>query len=136
MKANVTKALLGILLIAVLATCVTGCRIRGHVDWPVIWVDEGHHGVSHEYYYYPDSEVYFDPGLHFWYWREGGEWRHGDRVPRDMRLGRREGFRSDADRPYALHDRVTERFHGGAERREAPRAGAPERRGDEAGRGR
>ena len=115
MKANLGKALLGMVAIAMLAACITGCVVttRGHVEWPVIWVDAEHHSASHTYYYYPGEEVYFDPGLSFYYWRDGGDWRHGREYPRGMRLGGRQRFESDAERPYGVHDRVVQRFRAG-----------------------
>lgn len=134
------KALLVILALVVLCTGITGCVIRagGHVDWPVLYVDEGNRGPLHNYYYYPDVDVYFDPGLSFYYWRDGGEWRHDRRLPRGIVLdnGHRRMFRSDARQPYALHDRVVQQYRSeGArnERRgtvEERRGAATERRGE------
>ena len=131
MRATGWKALPGILVLALLAVCVTGCVVtaRGHVDLPVVWVDEAHHGPLHDYYYYPGVDVYFDPSLSFYYWRDGDVWRHDRRAPRGIVLdsGHRRFFRSDAERPYDVHDRV-QRFPA-EDRREERRGAAEERRG-------
>ncbi len=73
----------------------------------VIYVDDAHRGHVYDYYYYPDVDIYFDPGLSVWYWRDGGAWRHNRDLPRRYRVDerRRYSFRSDVREPYRVHDR-------------------------------
>ena len=101
------------LLLAAACLCATACQIGIHGSWPVLWVDEGHPGPRHAYYYYPDARVYYDPGPSVYYWQESDGWRSDRRLPSHIVVGRerRVRFDSDADRPYIVHDRVVERFH-------------------------
>jgi hypothetical protein len=59
------------------------------------------------YYYYPDYEVYYYPRVHQYWWRDGGEWRHGDRSPSHFVLRDRDRVRIDMDhKPHTDHARV------------------------------
>lgn len=115
--------------IAALALATTGCvvAVRDHgggvavvetAETETIYLHEGHPGaVIHDYYYYPDAEVYFDPGLSLWFWYDGRIWARGRHLPRHYQVdeGHRRHFRSDAVRPHELHDRI--RAHQWDERR-------------------
>lgn len=85
------------------------------------YVDEGHHGALHDYYYYPGAGVYFDPIAISWYWHEGGGWHHGRDLPHHYRINERDrvSFHTDARHPYDMHDRVQRRAneHRGYEER-------------------
>lgn len=104
----------------------------------VIYADEAHRGTVHDYYYYPDVDIYFDPGIRLWYWNDGGRWRNDRALPRHYRIdeGRRYMFRSDAREPYRVHDRVIRDYRArgneGRNRRPVPppERGRPDYRGD------
>ena len=104
-----------VLLLAVLCIAMTGCVVTARGGWPVVWVGEEHNYPTHKYYYYPDVDVYFDPvpGLYFWF--GGDQWISGPVLPSPLVIQGRGviRFRSDADRPYIVHRRVTERFGPG-----------------------
>jgi hypothetical protein len=102
-----------ILLLAVLLVCMTACVITARGPGAVMWVDESHPGPRHAYYYYPDESIYFDPGLSLYYWHENDGWHHDRRSPRHIVSKRRVRFDSDADRPYLMHDKVSERYRPG-----------------------
>ena len=124
MKDKRLRLLLGVLVLAVLPLAMTACVITAEPNWPVVWVGPDHHEPLHEYTYYPDVNVYFDPipGLYFWF--DGGRWSSGHGLPHGYALrGRGERFRSDAHSPWEVHDRVAPRFHGQA--RPMERAGRP-----------
>lgn len=76
-----------------------------------IYVDEVHRGPIHEYYYYPGAEVYFDPFARNWFWFEGGVWRAGVVLPRHIHVieGDRVYLRTDARRPFEVHERFRPR---------------------------
>jgi hypothetical protein len=113
MKSKTMRLFLWTLLTTALCLCATACLIGIHGNWPVLWVDEGHPGPRHAYYYYPDAEVYYDPGPSLYYWHENDRWRSDNRLPDRIVIGRekRVRFESDAEKPYIMHDRVIERYH-------------------------
>jgi len=127
MKSKGLRLFRGILLLAVLTICVTACVIRARVPTVEIglgevWVDEAHHHPLHDYYYYPDVGVYFDPVPGLYFWLDGGRWISGPRLPGHIVIhGGRERFRTDADRPYVVHERVVERHRVERDRHERER---------------
>jgi hypothetical protein len=79
----------------------------------------GHEVYSYEYY--PDAEVYYEPHRHVYYWSEGGAWRSGPRVPRNIVL--RSSVRVDLDspEPYRHHDEVRTKYPRHTEEKERGR---------------
>ena len=63
---------------------------------------------KHEtYYYYPSTQVYYYPGVQRYYWREGREWRYGERLPRYFRLDRDKRVVLDLDyEPHTYHGKI------------------------------
>lgn len=96
-------------------------------DNTVYYLDERHHGAVRNYYYYPGADVYFDPIASDWFWLEGRSWRHGRRLPGHIRIDEhsRRSFRSDAGRPYEVHERVRGHLRGDLPRVPDPRHVAP-----------
>jgi len=102
-----------ILLLAVSSICMTACMITAQWHLPVVWVDDNHHQQrpQHNYYYYPDVNVYYDPGPSIYFWFENDNWHHDRRLPSHIRVPKNHiRFRSDADKPYNVHDKVVERY--------------------------
>ena len=101
-----------ILLLAVSSICMTACMVNAQWRLPV-WIDDNHHQhqPQHDYYYYPDVNVYYDPGPSIYFWFENDNWHHNRRLPSHIRVPKRHiRFRSDADRPYNVHEKVVERY--------------------------
>ncbi|MGD0651739.1 MAG: hypothetical protein ABSA97_11475 [Verrucomicrobiia bacterium] len=99
------------------ALLLIGCyddRPRGYVRSPAV-------EASYTYVYYPDAEVYFEPHRHVYYWSEGGAWRSGARVPRNIVL--RSSVRVDLDspEPYRHHDEVRTKYPRHTEEKERGR---------------
>ena len=63
-------------------------------------------GVYYEYY--PDVEVYFEPGRHVYWWREHDVWRTGPAVPPGIRL--RGHVRVTTPEPWRHHDEIIRRY--------------------------
>ena len=98
---KVKETALAVIAAALLAL-VSGCAVSA--DYP------GYAGYD-AYYYYPDYEVYYYPRVHQFWWRDGGEWRHGDRAPSRFALNDRDRVRIDMDHPqHTDHAREREMF--------------------------
>ena len=79
----------------------------------VYYTDEGHRRPVHDYYYYPDAEVYYDPIAIDWFWFDRGIWHNGRHLPSRYHVSEhdRYSFRSDARRPYEVHERIRQNVH-------------------------
>jgi len=64
----------------------------------------------YDYWYYPDVEVYYLPGRHMYYWRDGGQWRSGPRAPAGVTLDAHVGVRLDTPEPYSHHEEIRARY--------------------------
>jgi hypothetical protein len=62
----------------------------------------------YDYYYYPESEVYYAPSVNLYYWRDRDEWREGRELPRGVAVDRRNqvNVRLQTNRPYTMHAQV------------------------------
>lgn len=69
--------------------------------------------AKHEYVYYREREIYYEPARALWFWIDGGDWRVGARLPAHYQQYTTGGVRIslDSDRPYTEHRHVVER-HG------------------------
>ncbi|MCE5230082.1 hypothetical protein LLG95_10855 [bacterium] len=78
----------------------------------VVYYDDAHPGPLHEYYYYPNSQLYFDPSIRIWYWHEDGHWSHGRDLPARYQNKHRDRyiFRSDVREPYVIHDKIERNY--------------------------
>jgi hypothetical protein len=82
--------------------------------------------AKHEYQYYPDPEVYFDPRRELWFFLSAGDWRAAASLPLELRR-RLDDFVTlelETDRPYRYHDRHRSHYPPGQAGR-APEAGPP-----------
>ncbi|GEM_PF-1297721 len=94
---KITETALAVIAVALLAFA-SSCAVEA--DYP------GYAGYD-AYYYYPDYEVYYYPRSHQYWWRDGNDWRHGDRAPSRFVLRDRDRVRIDMDhQPHTDHARV------------------------------
>jgi hypothetical protein len=85
-----------IAIVAALALFVSACIVA-----------ETSRRGGESYYYYPDNEIYFYPQVGWYYWFEGGDWRHGAQPPARFVLRDRDRVRFDWERePHRDHDRI------------------------------
>ena len=63
-------------------------------------------GVYYEYY--PDVEVYFEPGRHVYWWHDHDAWRSGPAVPRGFAL--RSHVRITTPEPWRHHEEIIRRY--------------------------
>lgn len=103
-----------ILLLAVSSMYMTACLITTRYYSPVLWVDDHHHRPQHNYYYYPDVNVYYDPDLSLYFWFDNNRWYNNRMLPNHIRIPQNHiRFKSDADKPYQVHEKVVEHYRSG-----------------------
>lgn len=73
MNARTLFAGLGLLGVAALP-------VAAQAGGPPPWAGVSQHARYH-YVYYPAYEIYYAPASRYWYWREGGYWRHAYSLP-------------------------------------------------------
>jgi hypothetical protein len=63
---------------------------------------------SRAYYYYPESDVYYRPADHMWFYEDGNVWRTSPVLPARVRIdfGRCVTLHMETDRPYRYHRQV------------------------------
>jgi hypothetical protein len=63
---------------------------------------------NRDYYYYPDSNVYFSPTDRKWFYLEGANWRVGASLPTtiNLNLERTVSLTMETDRPFENHEQV------------------------------
>lgn len=96
-------------------------RAKGHP-----WSPPPGQAKKYHYRYYPNQNVYFDPGRGLWFWLEGQEWRTGASLPAWLRVG--SGFVTltmGVDQPFRYHPQVVAAYPGGAELQPGPPPWAP-----------
>jgi len=76
---------------------------------PPSWAPAQGHSARYDYRYYPDSEVYYEPGRNRYYYQQRGEWRESEAKP-DRKLGRHVQLQMDDAKPYRYHDEVRGRY--------------------------
>lgn len=114
------RVLIFIAIIAALPACRTAPvlgpdvyvsgRIGGHAHAPAHGP-----GVFHDYYYYPDVEVYFDVGRGSYFYFTDGIWRASVTLPRPLRLhlGSHISLRLDTPEPYHFHHKHKKHYPRG-----------------------
>ena len=85
------------------ALLLSGCyyteRPYGYAPGPAV-------ESTYSYFYYPDAEVYYEPRRNIYYWPDGGTWRSGARVPRNIVLRSHVRVDLDSPEPYRHHNEV------------------------------
>ena len=73
------------------------------------------HRAKHNYYYYPESYVYFDVGRGLYFYYYGGGWQASVALPSGIHIaaGENVALEMDADRPYVYHADVEKRYPPG-----------------------
>jgi len=82
---------------------------------PPPWAPVHGYRAKHHYYYYPDSDVYFDPGRSLYFYFSGGGWHTSVTLPREIRMnvGEHVDLDMDDDRPYRYHSDIKKKYPPG-----------------------
>ncbi len=92
-----------------------------YVDQPTVVVPEG-------LIYYPDYEVYYDPGVHVYWYLDGGRWVSGPRpggISVDVLLHAPSARMDFRDSPENHHAQVVQRYPRGGTPPDRDRRGPP-----------
>jgi len=82
---------------------------------PPPWAPAHGHRVKHQYYYYPESYVYFDVGRNLYFYYSGSGWQAAARLPAGIQIsaGEHVTLAMESDRPYLYHADVEKRYPPG-----------------------
>lgn len=71
--------------------------------------------AKHNYYYYPDSHVYFDTGRSMYFYLSDGAWKVSASLPGSLKvsLGSRVSIEMDSDKPYTKYSEHRSKFPPG-----------------------
>jgi len=71
--------------------------------------------AKHNYYYYPDSHVYFDTGRSVYFYLSDGAWKVSASLPGSLKvsLGSRVSIEMDSDKPYTKYSEHRSQFPPG-----------------------
>lgn len=72
--------------------------------------------AKHQYVYYREQEIYYEPETSLWFWLDSGNWRFGARLPIGYQQYTTGGVSIElySDRPYSEHDYVVGKYGRGA----------------------
>jgi len=92
---------------------------------PPPWAPAHGYRAKYHYYYYPDSDVYFDTGRNLYFYFSGGNWQASVALPREIRIsvGDYIDLDMDDDRPYRYHPAVKKKYPPGKWKKEKGRKG-------------
>lgn len=79
---------------------------------PPPWAPAHGHRAKYRYYYYPEYQVYFDPGRKLYFYYQGAGWHVSAYLPSGVYIsaGDYVTLEMDADHPYVYHEYVIERY--------------------------
>ncbi len=82
---------------------------------PPPWAPAHGHRAKHQYYYYSESQVYFDVGRSLYFYYYSGAWQASVSLPSGIHISAGEyvSLDMDADRPYLYHSDVEKRYPPG-----------------------
>ena len=82
---------------------------------PPPWAPAHGYRAKHHYYYYPDSQVYFDAGRSLYFYFSGGGWQASVSLPSGIQISAGEyvSLDMDVDRPYVYHSDVEKKYPPG-----------------------
>ncbi len=82
---------------------------------PPPWAPAHGHRAKHQYYYYPESHVYFDVGRSLYFYYSGAGWQASLALPSGIHIsaGEQVSLEMDSDRPYLYHSDVEKRYPPG-----------------------
>ncbi|MBE9536100.1 MAG: hypothetical protein IMF07_02870 [Proteobacteria bacterium] len=71
--------------------------------------------AKHNYYYYPSSAVYFDPGRNMYFYLSGDKWQMSVSLPRsiEIELGSHVTLALETGTPYVYHDSHKKKYPPG-----------------------
>jgi hypothetical protein len=117
-----------ILLLLALGSAVVaqGCQghtaiVETHPDYeygkpgPPPWAPAHGYRAKYHYYYYPESQVYFEVGRGFYFYYDDGQWRVVASLPAGIYIDVHDYVEldMDTDRPYVFHSEVVKRYPPG-----------------------
>ncbi|MGQ0502130.1 MAG: hypothetical protein ACT4P0_05910 [Panacagrimonas sp.] len=72
--------------------------------------------AKHQYIYYRDREIYYEPERRLWFWIDGGDWRVGASLPTYFHQFTSRGIAVElaSDTPYAEHRDVVRKYGKGS----------------------
>lgn len=72
--------------------------------------------AKHQYVYYREREIYYEPARGLWFWIDGGDWRIGASLPAYYQQFTSGGVtvELDSDKPYTEHRYVVEHYGKGS----------------------
>lgn len=91
-----------VLMAVAAALLLNACVVVRTTPYPGTYM--GVRGTYHNWYYYPDSRVYYEITEHYYYYPYGGTWRRAKRLPHGWVLHDRDRVRMRiAGLPYLRH---------------------------------
>jgi hypothetical protein len=107
------------MVFAGILSTLSGCVVVDKPPKEVVVVEQDRQGPppwapahgwrrKHEtYYYYPAAQVYYYPSVRRFYWLEGREWKHSERLPRRFVIEEDKKIVLDLDyEPHTQHARI------------------------------
>src|SRR5205085_2837715 len=65
---------------------------------------------AYHYIYYPQAEVYFEPGRRVYWWKKHGEWRSGTAPPKGIRLRGEVTLDVAEPDPWRHHEIIVQKY--------------------------
>jgi hypothetical protein len=100
---------------------VAALPLAAEAGGPPPWAGVSHQARYH-YIYYPAYEIYYAPHSRYWYWREGGYWRHAYGLPASFARITLDGIQITlgSHLPYHYHHHVVRHYPAPHYRAPAP----------------
>jgi hypothetical protein len=100
---------------------VAALPLAAQAGGPPPWAGVSHQARYH-YIYYPAYEIYYAPHSRYWYWRDGGYWRHAYGLPASFARITLDGIQITlgSHLPYHYHHHVVRHYPAPHYRAPAP----------------
>ena len=99
------RILLLTMVVFSMAFALTSCAFRR------VSVTAGGEPVRYHYWYYPETQIYFDYEQKVYYYPENGSWRHSQQLPaRYSAESSHVVVDEDTDKPYVNHERHVKQY--------------------------
>lgn len=88
--------------------------------------------AKHEYVYYREREIYYEPERRLWFWIDGGDWRFGASLPAYFQQFTSGGIsiQLDSDTPYTEHRYVVDHYGKGSKNKSKGKGKGPKKHQD------